>query len=109
AAQLARAITARDAFSLVGIMMYEAQIAGLGDSPPGRPLRARAIQAIQKRSARELAPRRAAVVAAVEATLAAAGAPPLEVVNGGGPRAPAAAAGPAGPPPAPAGPARPPP
>src|SRR5262249_60496679 len=92
AAQLARAITARDAFSLVGIMMYEAQIAGLGDSPPGRPLRARAIQAIQKRSARELAPRRAAVVAAVEATLAAAGAPPLEFVNGGGrPRAAAGA------------------
>ena len=84
AAQLARAITAREAFSLVGIMMYEAQIAGLGDSPPGRPLRARAVRAIQKRSARELAPRRAAVVAAVEEALAAAGAPALEFVNGGG-------------------------
>jgi D-serine deaminase-like pyridoxal phosphate-dependent protein len=84
AAQLARAINAREAFSLVGIMMYEAQIAGLGDSPAGRPLRARAIRAIQKRSSRELGPRRAAVVAAVEQALAAAGAPPLEFVNGGG-------------------------
>ena len=84
AAQLARAISAREAFSLVGIMMYEAQIAGLGDSPPGRPLRAGAIRAIQKRSARELAPRRAAVVAAVQEALVAAGAPQLEFVNGGG-------------------------
>jgi len=84
AARLARAIAAREAFSLVGIMMYEAQIAGLGDSPPRRPLRARAVRAIQKRSARELAPRRAAVVAAVEEALAAAGAPALEFVNGGG-------------------------
>ena len=84
AAQLARAISAREAFSLVGIMMYEAQIAGLGDSPPGRPLRAGAIRAIQKRSARELAPRRAAVVAAVQEVLVAAGAPQLEFVNGGG-------------------------
>ena len=84
AAQLARAISAREAFSLVGIMMYEAQIAGLGDSPPGRPLRAGAIRAIQKRSARELAPRRSAVVAAVQEVLVAAGAPQLEFVNGGG-------------------------
>ena len=84
AVQLAGAIIAREAFSLVGVMMYEAQIAGLGDSPLGRPLRARAIQAMQKRSARELAPRRAAVVAAIEEALAAAGAPPLEFVNGGG-------------------------
>jgi D-serine deaminase-like pyridoxal phosphate-dependent protein len=78
AAALARAIVARDGLRLVGIMSYEAQIAGLGDTPPGRPLRARAIRAVQARSARELAARRAAAVAAVEEVT------PLELVNGGG-------------------------
>jgi len=84
AVALTRAILAREGLSLVGIMVYEAQIAGLGDSPPGRPLRARAIRAIQQRSARELAPRRAAIVAAVEQVLAANSSPRLEFVNGGG-------------------------
>ena len=65
-------------------MSYEAQIAGLGDTPLGRPLRARAIRAMQRRSARELAVRRAAAVAAVEAVLREASAPALELVNGGG-------------------------
>jgi D-serine deaminase-like pyridoxal phosphate-dependent protein len=84
AGELARAILARERLRLVGIMLYEAQIAGLGDAPPDRPLRARAIAAMQARSARELAPRRAAVVAAVQDALARSGAPPLELVNGGG-------------------------
>jgi D-serine deaminase-like pyridoxal phosphate-dependent protein len=84
AAALARAIVVRDTLRLVGIMSYEAQIAGLGDTPPGRPLRARALRAVQARSARELAPRRAAAVAAVEEVLAAHGQFPLEFVNGGG-------------------------
>jgi D-serine deaminase-like pyridoxal phosphate-dependent protein len=70
--------------ALVGIMAYEAQIAGVGDAPAGRPLRARAIRAAQTRSVRELATRRAAIVAAVQDVLAANGAPPLELVNGGG-------------------------
>ena len=83
-AALTRAILARDRLRLVGIMAYEAQIAGVGDKPPGRPLRARAIRAMQSRSARELADRRAAIVAAVADLLAAHGAPPLELVNGGG-------------------------
>ncbi|HEX3432574.1 MAG TPA: amino acid deaminase/aldolase [Solirubrobacteraceae bacterium] len=84
AGELARAILQHDALRLVGVMMYEAQIAGLGDRPAGRPLRARAIAAIQKRSARELARRRAAVVDAVAQELQRAGRPPLELVNGGG-------------------------
>jgi D-serine deaminase-like pyridoxal phosphate-dependent protein len=84
AAALAEAIVARKGLRLVGVMMYEAQIAGLGDEPPGRALRARAIRVVQSRSARELAGRRAAVVSAVEKVLAAAGRPPLELVNGGG-------------------------
>ena len=64
-------------------MAYEAQIAGLGDAPPGRPLRGAAIRAMQARSARELALRRAAVVAAVERSPRGRAAP-LEFVNGGG-------------------------
>jgi D-serine deaminase-like pyridoxal phosphate-dependent protein len=87
-AALAGAILARDGLRLAGIMAYEAQIAGVGDAPGGRgigpTLRACAIHAMQARSARELAGRRAAIVAAVERVLGAHGAPPLELVNGGG-------------------------
>lgn len=75
---LARQIAARDSVQLVGLMAYEAQIAGLGDAPLGRPLRALAIRALQARSARELAGRRAEIVAAVREVA------PLELVNGGG-------------------------
>ncbi|HST42057.1 MAG TPA: amino acid deaminase/aldolase [Conexibacter sp.] len=78
AAALARAIVARPAFRLVGLMAYESQIAGVGDRPPGSPLRGIAVRAMQRASARELAQRRAAIVAAVEAVT------PLELVNGGG-------------------------
>ena len=61
-----------------GSMSYEAHIAGVGDRPPGRPLMGAAIRAMQRASARELAPRRAAVVEAVRAVA------PLRFVNGGG-------------------------
>jgi len=81
AAALAREIVARPALRLVGLMAYEAQIAGLGDRPPGRPLLGLALRAVQRASARELAERRAAIVAAVEAV---AGADAIEFVNGGG-------------------------
>jgi D-serine deaminase-like pyridoxal phosphate-dependent protein len=84
AAALAREILAREHLRLTGIMVYEAQIAGVGDAPPGRPLRGLAVSAMQARSARELAGRRAAIVDAVQAVLADAGAPGLELVNGGG-------------------------
>jgi D-serine deaminase-like pyridoxal phosphate-dependent protein len=84
AAELAVAVVASESAQLVGVMMYEAQIAGVGDTPPGRPLRARAIRAMQALSTRELAGRRAQVVEAVEGVLARAGQPPLELVNGGG-------------------------
>ena len=81
--ELARAILSRERLRLVGLMAYEAQIAGLGDSPPGRPLRARAIRVMQARSARELAQRRAEIVAAVKELASSAGTP-LALVNGGG-------------------------
>jgi D-serine deaminase-like pyridoxal phosphate-dependent protein len=69
---LARAIVARPAVTLVGAMAYESQIAGLGDSPLGQPLRALVIRLLQAASSRELAARRAAVIAAVEEVLATA-------------------------------------
>jgi D-serine deaminase-like pyridoxal phosphate-dependent protein len=78
AVALAREILARDAMHLIGIMSYEAHIAGLGDAPPGHPLRALALRTLQSRSARELALRRAETVAAVRELA------PLELVNGGG-------------------------
>jgi D-serine deaminase-like pyridoxal phosphate-dependent protein len=84
AASLARDVLSRPGLELRGIMAYEAQIAGVGDDPPGRPLRARAIRAMQARSAAELAARRGAIVEAVAVELDRAGAPALSFVNGGG-------------------------
>jgi D-serine deaminase-like pyridoxal phosphate-dependent protein len=78
AAALAQAILSRPGLRLAGLMAYEAQIAGVGDNPPGRPLYAQAIRYMQRKSAAELAQRRAAIVAAVRALT------PLEFVNGGG-------------------------
>jgi D-serine deaminase-like pyridoxal phosphate-dependent protein len=78
AATLANAIVARPGLRLAGMMAYEAQIAGVGDNPPGRPAYAKVIQAMQARSAAELATRRAAIVAAIR------GVAPLGFVNGGG-------------------------
>jgi D-serine deaminase-like pyridoxal phosphate-dependent protein len=78
AAALAAAIAARPGLRLVGLMAYEAQIAGVGDSPPGRPLYAVAVRSMQRKSGTELAQRRAAIVAAVRKVA------PLEFVNGGG-------------------------
>jgi D-serine deaminase-like pyridoxal phosphate-dependent protein len=78
AAALARVVTGRPGFALVGVMAYEAQIAGVQDAPARRPLRGLAVRTLQAVSARELAARRAAVVAAVSAVA------PLEFVNGGG-------------------------
>lgn len=84
AAALAREILARKRLRLVGIMAYEAQIAGLGDAPPGRRLRGVAIRTLQRRSAKELAMRRSEAVVAVQDVLHAASAQPLRFVNGGG-------------------------
>jgi D-serine deaminase-like pyridoxal phosphate-dependent protein len=77
-AAVAREVADREGFRLVGLMAYEAQIAGVGDDPPGRPGRAAAVRAMQRASAAELAERRAAIVAAVKEIAQ------LEFVNGGG-------------------------
>jgi len=78
ARRLAETIARRPGFRLVGIMAYEGQIAGLGDAPPGKPLLSRALRWMRRRSAAELAERRAAAVAAVRRVAE------LEFVNGGG-------------------------
>lgn len=78
AAALAREITRRPCLRLDGVMAYEAQIAGVGDRPPGARAKGAAIRAMQARSAVELAQRRGEVVAAVR------GVCDLRFVNGGG-------------------------
>lgn len=72
AAALAAEVARRPGFRLVGVMAYEAQIAGVGNR--GKAL----IRVMQKASAAELRERRGAVVAAVR------GIAELEFVNGGG-------------------------
>ena len=76
AAALARAALDRK-LEVVGVMGYEGHIAGVGDRPASR-LRGAAIGAMQRASAKEIAARRAEVVAAVQEVT------PLRFVNGGG-------------------------
>ena len=78
AADFARAVTRRPGFRLVGVMGYEGQIAGLGDAPPGHPVRAQLIRLIQSRSVPELIRRRAETIRRIQALTS------LELVNGGG-------------------------
>jgi len=78
AGALARVLAARPGIALVGVLAYEAQIAGVGNAPAGRPVRGLAVRGMQRASARELGERRAAAVAAVREVAE------LEFVNGGG-------------------------
>jgi D-serine deaminase-like pyridoxal phosphate-dependent protein len=75
---LAARIVARDGFALVGMMGYEAQIAGVGDNPAGRALWGASVRWMQKNSKAELAERRGRAVAAVRELA------DLAFVNGGG-------------------------
>jgi D-serine deaminase-like pyridoxal phosphate-dependent protein len=71
-------VVGRAGFALVGMMAYEGQIAGTVDRPEGRPVMGATVRWMQRQSARELAVRRAAAVAAVREVVE------LEFVNGGG-------------------------
>ncbi|NLT30043.1 MAG: amino acid deaminase/aldolase [Propionibacterium sp.] len=73
---LAQRVQGRAGFRVVGLMIYEAQLAGVADV--GTSAYRRAVRAMKQRSARELAGRRAAAVAAVGEVC------DLEFVNGGG-------------------------
>lgn len=72
ARELAEHVADRDGFRLVGLMAYEGQIAGTTDTSA-------LVSAVKKVSARELATRRAGIVAAVSDVDGG-----LEFVNGGG-------------------------
>ena len=76
AAELARKVVARKGFRLVGLMAYEGQIAGFPDATGSRT--DGAVRWMQRKSAREIARRRAATVQAVREVAE------LEFVNGGG-------------------------
>jgi D-serine deaminase-like pyridoxal phosphate-dependent protein len=78
AVALAREIEKRPQIELDALMAYEGQISGVGDLPPKQRLRGAAIRFMQKRSASEVAERRAAIVAALSEFVE------LEIVNGGG-------------------------
>ena len=78
AVALAREIERRPQVELAALMAYEGQTAGVGDRPPGRRMRGTAIRVMQRRSAAELARRRAAAVAAIREFAE------LPIVNGGG-------------------------
>lgn len=79
---LAAETAGRKGFSLVGLMAYEAQVAGLPDDVrprrPGVALRNAVVRRLQAASVTEIAERRAAGVAAVREVA------DLEFVNGGG-------------------------
>ncbi|GAA3444783.1 amino acid deaminase/aldolase [Planomonospora venezuelensis] len=78
AADLAADTAKRPGLRLVGLMAYEAQIAGVGDNPPGKPALTHAIRWMQARSRQELIMRRGRIVQAVRQLA------DLEFVNGGG-------------------------
>jgi D-serine deaminase-like pyridoxal phosphate-dependent protein len=78
ARRIAEAVSTRRGFTLVGIMGYEAQVAGVGNRPKGDPARGVVLDWMQKRSIAELTDRRGAIVEAVGRVS------PLEFVNGGG-------------------------
>ncbi|MCT9820549.1 alanine racemase [Microbacterium sp. W1N] len=74
-AALGRAIAARPGFALVGLMMYEAQIAGQPDDTGSGDA---VVRWMQRKSGDELRERRGAIVAALREVAE------LEFVNGGG-------------------------
>lgn len=76
--RLAQTIAARDGFDLVGVMSYEAQVAGVGNAVPGKALMNTAIRVVQSVSMTELRHRRAKAIAAVREVA------DLEFVNAGG-------------------------
>ena len=75
---LAELVTRRQGFEVVGVMAYEAQIAGVADRPAGKPAEGAMLRMMQRASAAELAERRCASIAAVRKVAE------LEFVNGGG-------------------------
>jgi D-serine deaminase-like pyridoxal phosphate-dependent protein len=78
AVALAQEIDRRERTTLVGVMAYEGQIAGVGDNVPRKAITNLTIRAMQSASAKDVAERRAEIVTALSDVAA------LEFVNGGG-------------------------
>lgn len=76
--EFAEWVVRRPGFHIVGIMSYEAQIAGVGDQPVGRPLTGLLMRTVQRASRAELVERRSHAIRAVREIV------DLEFVNGGG-------------------------
>lgn len=75
---LAEAVVRRPGFTLVGLMAYEAQIAGVSDRVPHQRAMNTVVSWVKRRSRDEIAERRGLTVDAVRSIV------PLEFVNGGG-------------------------
>ena len=78
AVALAQDADSRPGIAVRGAMVYEGQIAGVGDATPGQAFKNAGIRFMQRASMRELRDRRAEVVAALREVV------PLDFVNGGG-------------------------
>jgi D-serine deaminase-like pyridoxal phosphate-dependent protein len=78
AVALAQEIDQRERTKLVGIMGYEAQIAGVGDNVPGKSINNLIVRRMQAASARDVEERRAEIVTALSEIAQ------LEFVDGGG-------------------------
>jgi len=76
---LARSIVRTGSLRLEGLLGYEAQLAGVPDAVPEMPLRSALVRWLKRRSAREVARRRGAMVAALRSDGF-----DLRFVNGGG-------------------------
>ncbi|MBP3043468.1 alanine racemase [Arthrobacter jiangjiafuii] len=78
AVALGRAVASRPGFTLVGLMMYEGQIAGVGDAAPRAAAMNALMRRVQPRSIAELRQRRGTIVRGLRELA------DLEFVNGGG-------------------------
>ena len=78
AVRLGARVAARPGFRLVGLMMYEAQVAGIGDAVPGAPVMNALMRRVQPRSMAELRDRRQQIADGLRSLA------DLEFVNGGG-------------------------
>jgi D-serine deaminase-like pyridoxal phosphate-dependent protein len=79
ALRVARSVGERAAVRLVGVLGYEAQIAGLPDAVPGKAAVNAVVRMLKRRSIRELTERRGAIVRALRDEGFT-----IELVNGGG-------------------------
>jgi D-serine deaminase-like pyridoxal phosphate-dependent protein len=75
---LARAVSERSGFRLVGVMTYEGQVAGVPDDVPGQRLKSAIVRQLKDRSIEQLLDRRRSVVDALS------GLAELEFWNAGG-------------------------